>query len=316
MPESRRKSDVTRRDLVEASMDREIATLARRQFGVVALRQLTALGLSPRAVQHRAAAGRLHRIHHGVYAVGHPLLAERGHWMAAVLACGEGAGLCDVAAAALWDIRRSDAARFAVVVRTSGGRSRPGLRIHRRPTVRDDEMATRHGIRVTTPARTLLDLAAILSRDRLERALDRTEILELTDYPALDAIARAHPNHRGATKLRAAIVTYLAGTLTRSDLEALFIALCRRHGLPLPRVNQHLDGREVDFLFAEQRLIVEIDSWRYHKTRRAFEADRARDAAHLAKGYRTVRFTDRRLQSDEHGVAATLRAALAGARAA
>ena len=177
-------------------------------------------------------------------------------------------------------------------------------------------MTTRHGIPVTTPVRTLLDLAATLKTDALHRALDRTEILELTDYPALEAMARAHPNHRGATKLQAAIATYHAGTRTRSDLENLFLAVCRRHGLPRPRVNHHLAGHEVDFLFAEQRLIVEIDSWRYHRTRRAFDDDRARDALHLTLGHRTVRFTDRQLTNDEHHVASTLRAALAKARAA
>jgi Protein of unknown function (DUF559) len=158
----------------------------------------------------------------------------------------------------------------------------------------------RHGIRVTTPARTLLDLAATVGTDALHRALDRTEILELTDYPALDAIARTHPNHRGATPLRAAVRTWLAGTKIRSDLEELFLALCRRHGPPRPIVNGHVQGFEVDFLFAEQRLIVEIDSWRYHKTSRAFDADRARDAVHLQNGYRTVRFSDRLARERRH----------------
>ena len=315
MPQPRRKMDATRPNFVEAPIDREIATLARAQHGVVAQRQLAALGLSPRAVSHRAAAGRLHRIHHGVYAVGHVLLTRHGRWMAAVLACGPGSGLCDDDAAALWGIRRSDAARIDVVVPTPGGRSRPGLTIHRRSLLAG-ELVTEDGIPVTSPARTLLDLAATLKTDALRRALDRTEILELTDYPTLDAIARAHPNHRGAGLLRAALATYLAGTMTRSDLEDLFLSICRRHGLPRPRVNHDLAGTEVDFLFVEERVIVEIDSWRYHKARRAFDQDRARDALHLTLGYRTIRFTDRQLDSDPTGVAATLQAALTGARAA
>jgi len=110
---------------VEAPLDRRIARLAQTQHGVVALRQLMDLGLSRRAVSHRADAGRLHRLHHGVYAVGHATVTRRGRWMAAVLACGDGAGLCDADAAALWGIRRSDAAQIDVVVPTASGRSRP-----------------------------------------------------------------------------------------------------------------------------------------------------------------------------------------------
>jgi very-short-patch-repair endonuclease len=164
---------------------------------------------------------------------------------------------------------------------------------------------------VTTPARTVLDLAA-LKHIRLERVLDRVEVLELADYPALDAIARAHPRHPGAGRLRRLLAEHEAGAmLERSDLERLFLGLCSRHGLPKPRVNHRVNDVEVDFLFADQRLIVEVDSWRYHKTRRAFDADRARDAVHLTHGYRTLRFTDRRLESDCDGVAATVRAALA-----
>jgi very-short-patch-repair endonuclease len=295
---------------VEATVDMEIAGLARRQHGVVAVRQLAALGLSPRAVSHRASTGRLHRVHHGVYAVGHTLLGRRGHWMAAALACGPRAGLCDAAAGALWGIRRSDAAQIDVVVPSRGGRSRAGLRIHRRPSLLPGELITEEGIPVTSPARTLLDLAAILNLDALHRALDRAEMLELTDSPALDAIARAHPNHRGATPLRAALTTYVAGAMTRSDLEERFLALCRRHGLPPPRTNQHVHGFEVDFLFAEQRLVVETDGWRSHRSRRAFERDRDRDAALLLQGYRTLRITHERLRSDPAGVAATLSALL------
>jgi hypothetical protein len=302
--------DVRRPKFVDGPLDREIARLARRQHGVVAAGQLTALGLSPRAVSHRAAAGRLHRVHRGVYAVGHTVLGPRGHWMAAVLACGTGAALSHRAAAALWDIRRSDPVRIDVIVPTAGGRARPRLRIHRHPTLRRDETTTLDGIRVTTPARTLLDLAATLNTDALHRALDRTEILELTDYPALDAIARAHPNHRGAGPLRQALERYAAGALTRSELEDLFLALCRRHCLPAPTANAHVEGFEVDFLFAAGRLVVETDGWRYHRTRRAFERDRERDAALLLSGYRTLRVTHDRLHTDPAGVAATLRALL------
>jgi very-short-patch-repair endonuclease len=292
--------------------ERSIATLAGRQHGVASRRQLRHLGLSDDAIDRRIAAGRLHRLHRGVYAVGHTVIGARGRWMAAVLACGDGAALSHEAAAALWGIRRRDAARIDVTVPTTAGRSqRPGLRIHRTRMLRPDEVTAADGIPVTTPARTLLDLAATLDTDALKRALDRAEILELTDYPTLDAVARAHPEHPGSTRLRRTLRTYVAGTVTRSSLEELFLALCRRHGLPAPRVNAYVCGFEVDFLFDEQRLVVETDGWRYHGTRQAFERDRDRDATLLLEGYRTLRVTYHRLQRAPDVVAATLKRLLA-----
>jgi very-short-patch-repair endonuclease len=313
----RREWDVTRPNFVATTPDQAIAALAARQHGVVALPQLEALGLARRAVAHRAANGRLHRVHHGVYAIGHPVLGTPGRRMAAVLACGDGAAIGHATAGALWEIRRNDVATIDVVVPTAGGRRRPGLRVHRHPGLRADEVTTRHGIPVTTPARTLLDLAAALPPRKLRRALDQVEILELTDYPALRGIARAHPNHRGAARLRQALADHTAGTtLTRSDLEEVFLGICRTHGLPTPLVNQHVGEDTVDFLFAAERLIVEADSWRYHRTRQAFDRDRRRDWTHAGAGYRTLRFTDRQLEHEPLTVACAVRSALAEPRAA
>src|SRR4051812_21905427 len=242
-------------------VDRRVAELARRQYGVVATWQLAELGLPQQAVSHRVAAGRLHRVHHGVYSVGHAVLGSRGRWMAAVLACGPGAALSHASAAALWDLRRSGARIVDVTARRTG-RQRPGLRIHRPRRLPATEVTTREGIPVTTPARTILDMAATLTRSRLEHLLDQAEIQELTDYPSLDAIARAHPGHHGAARLQRATATHYAGTnLTRSALEILFKQLCRDHGLPGPRVNQQIAGKQVDFLSPHARLIVETDSW-------------------------------------------------------
>ena len=294
-----------------ASPDQAIAALAERQNGAVATRQLLALGLTRQAVARRAADGRLHRVHHGVYAVGHPVLTRRGRLMAAVLAGGEGAVLSHASAAAFWGLRRSDAERIDISVRRSGREKRDGLRIHRPRTLRPDEITTRDGIPVTTPARTVLDLAATLGRRPLERILDRVEVLELTDYPALHRMADAHPGHRGAPRLRAALDTHHAGTtLTKSELEERFLGLCRAHGLPTPLVNTWPSGQEVDFRFPGHALIVEADSWTHHRSRTAFENDRARDAHHTRAGYRTLRFTDRQLVDDPTAVAATVAAAL------
>jgi predicted transcriptional regulator of viral defense system len=183
------------------SVERAIAALATRQHGVVSRAQLRALGLSDGAITARARRGVLHRVHHRVYAVGHTVLAVRGHWMAATLACGPGAALSHASAAALWELRASAARIVDVTVPGAGSRTRRGLRIHR---ARDltGETTTHDGIPVTTPARTILDLAATLQRRPLERLLDQAENTRLTHVAALDALARAHPGHHGASKLR------------------------------------------------------------------------------------------------------------------
>jgi hypothetical protein len=299
-------------EVVAPAFDAALAALAARQHGVVATRQLVALGITQQAVSLRARAGRLHRLHRGVYAVGHTVLTVRGHWMAAVLACGDGAALSFATAAAHWDLRTGVPAVIDVSVPSAGGRrGRPGLRIHRAATLRDEEVTTaKHGIPATTPARTILDMAAVLSPTRLAVLLDRAERQELTDYAALDAIASGHPGHRGSAKLAGALATHYAGDdMTRSELEIAFLELCRSHGLPRPGVNGTVEGLEVDFLFPAARLTVETDSWRFHKTRRDFENDRARDALLAAAGYRTLRFTDRQIGRRPATVVAAIRAA-------
>jgi hypothetical protein len=175
----------------------------------------------------------------------------------------------------------------------------------------------RRAIPVTTPARTILDLATTVPDRQLKHALDQAEIQELTDYPALDALARAHARHRGATRLRKLLDKHEAGTArTRSGLEIAFLELCERHGLPRPLVNGELaTGLTVDFVFAAHHVAVEADSWQWHRGRAAFERDRERDTILATKGYRTLRFTDRQIENDAAAVARALTAALS-ARAA
>jgi len=203
--------------------------------------------------------------------------------------------------------------RFPVPAGAAG----PGCASTAHVVSRGHETATTRGIPVTSPARTILDLAATLRSERaLERVLDRVEILRLTDVKALAAIADARPGHRGAARLRRALADHVPGTtLTRSELEERMLALCRARDLPQPRVNDSVAGLEVDFLFAEQRVVVEADSWQHHRSRGAFERDRERDATLALAGHR-VRFTDRQMKRDAATVAAAIRAALAaGARA-
>jgi very-short-patch-repair endonuclease len=297
-------------------VDWAIGALAGAQYGVVSREQLRDLGLTPSAIDRRVAGGRLQVVHRGVYAVGHRVIVTRGRWMAAVLACGSGAALSHAAAAALWELRASEAVIVDVTARRTG-RSRPGIRIHRPRTLRPNETTTKDGIPVTTPARTILDLAAKLDGRPLERLLDQAESARLTDVPSLAALARAHAGHRGASKLRAALEDHEPGTtLTKSELEERFLALCRRAGLPRPNVNDDVEGLEVDFVFKDDRVLVETDSWRHHKSRDAFENDRRRDATHAAAGYRTLRFTHRQIAGEPATVAATIAAAMSDRRAA
>jgi predicted transcriptional regulator of viral defense system len=293
------------------SDEERLVQLALRQHGVVARRQLLVAGLSSSAIARRIDAGRLHIVHAGIYAVGHPLVSRDGRWMAAVLACGPRAAIGYGTAAAVWSLRRGEPRLVEIVAAHGRARTRDGVRVHRHPGLRRAEVTSWRGIPVTTPARTILDIAATASDRQLERALDQAEIQELTDYPSLDALARAHSRHRGSKRLRATLERHLAGTAkTRSDLEIAFRGLCEQHGFPPPLVNEPLCGITVDFVFAQQRVAVETDSWAWHRGRAAFERDRERDALLAAAGYRTLRFTDRQIELAPHTVVNALAAAL------
>jgi predicted transcriptional regulator of viral defense system len=270
--------------------DRELAALAGRQHGVVSRRQLLEIGFARAAIQRRLQSGRLHRLHRGVYAVGHPVVGAHGQWLAAVLACGPGAVLSHRSAGALWELRPSSAARIDVTVpRGSGCRSTAAIVVHR---PRDAVATTvRDAITVTTPMQTLADLARILPRRAVERAAEAAEALRLFD-------ARELPP-RLLKRLD------LVATTTRSPLEDAFLDLCERHGIPRPLVNTRVEGMEVDFCWPDVRLIVETDGHRHHGTRAAFERDRARDAALTAAGWRPVRVTHRQMR-DEEAVAGLL----------
>jgi very-short-patch-repair endonuclease len=293
-----------------ASADLAVAMLATAQHGVVERGQLRDLGLTDSAIARRIESGRLHRLRRGVYAVGHPVVGRLGQWLAAVLACGPGAHLSHASAAALQDIWRSDGALIHVTVPGPGRRSGPRLYVHRASDLGPEEVRTQLGIPVTSPARTIVDLAATAAGERMvERLLDRAETLHIGD---VRTVAAAHPGHRGARRILRTLGAHAPGTtLTRSDLEELLLALCRTHRLPTPRVNHVVAGLEVDLLFAPQRLAVEADSWTYHRTRSAFERDRERDALLARAGYRVLRFSDRQIEHEPSTVAGAIAAALA-----
>jgi hypothetical protein len=301
----------------ELGLDRVIAELVERQHGVVSLPQLTAMGLSTRGIGHRVAAGRLHRVHRGVYAVGHALVTLKGRWMAAVLACGPDALLSHRSAAALWGLRESARTNIDVTSPRRAGRSRDGLDVHRADTLLPQDATNVDGIPCTTVARTLLDLAEVVNRRQVERACDQADLERLLDATALDAVlTRAH-GRRGSPVLRSILDEHAIGqTVTRSEMEERFLTLCDRAGLPRPEVNvwialPHGGHAQADFLWREHRLIVETDGRAAHGTRRAFEHDRRRDQRLVLAGWRVIRVTWRQLTREPEELARILQALLA-----
>jgi very-short-patch-repair endonuclease/predicted transcriptional regulator of viral defense system len=291
----------------------ELALLAERQHGVVARWQLLARGFEPGAVTRRIERRRLHVVHRGVYAVGHPVLTPEGRWMAAVLAGGPGSTLSHRSAAAHHGV--IEAGRTVADVTAPTRRSsRPGIDLHE-GVLPEDERTIHDGIPVTTVARTLLDLATVLDDERLAQAVGKAEALGLGDTTSLPDLMCRYPSRRGAVALRAILADARIGMdLARSELEIRFLAFLRDRDLPRPEVNVPITARGrrivVDCLWREARLVVELDSRAHHSGWRAADADRARDFALVAAGMRTARVTWRRLHQDAGRLEAELRAVL------
>jgi very-short-patch-repair endonuclease len=274
---------------VATHVDLLIARVAANQHGVTTVAQLLALGLNHAAISHRVRHGRLHRLHRGVYAVGHSRLSNEGRWTAAVLACGPGAVFSHHAAAALWRLLPSRRGLVDVTVPGNAGRKkRRDIRLHRSTTLTQRETTRRLAIPVTSPARTLLDLRRVATPEELGRARRQADVF---GYPLEDAAG-------------------IAAEPTRSELERRFLQLCRRHSLPRPLVNARVGDYVADFLSPWASLIVETDGYRYHCGRAAFEHDHARQARLIAHGYEVLRFTWRQVVDEPEEVIAALRARL------
>jgi len=271
-----------------------------------------------RAIGGRLGRGAFHRLHRGVYAVGHRPLTMRAHWLAAVLACGEGAVLSHRSAAQLWGIRRhSELVVAGAVPRVESSsprtlRNRVATHLTR---LRSDETDVIDSIPVTSVSRTLFDLAAIVERDQLERAIEQARVLGLTDRVSLPDLIERHPGRRGSGVLREILGGAIAAAgVTRNDFEERFAALVRREGLPRPTLNAPLQvaGRifEIDCLWRGHRLALELDGRAAHSTPMAFEADRERDRLLLADGWRVTRVTWRQLEEQPGRIAAEIRTLL------
>ena len=296
--------------------DVEVARLADGQHRVVTTRQLAACGIVGPMVTARVRRGQLHPKHRGVWAVGCPTLTQTGSFMAAVLACGAGAVLSDYAAAAhLVLVTYDDGRDIDVIVPRSGGREIDGIRAHRsRLDPRD--VWTRDAIRVTSPARTILDLAATMGPKALRRLARQAQAEQHVNVRQLLDVLVRHPHHRGAAKLRAVIADGPAPT--RSDHEDLVLDVIDKAGIERPELNAwlHLDGRNIspDMLWREQRLVVECDSRRWHSDPLTLQDDADKQAILEANGYRVLRITWDQAVNHPRQTADRIRNALSGAR--
>jgi Protein of unknown function (DUF559) len=269
--------------------DRRIAELVERQHGVVARWQLLGAGLGPGAIAHRRNTGRLHVLYRGVYSVGHRSLTREARWMAAALAGGKGAVLSHRSAGAIWGIHKSTHLE-AIVVKQSHPRRGLLLRCCR---LEPDEIELVRGIPVTGVSRTLFDLAAVLPRRQVERAMNEAEIRHLTDRISLPDLLERYPGRPGAPTIKAILASGVSPT--RSDLEAAFLDFLDARDFERPETNAWVLARgtwyEADCLWRPQRLIVELDSRSFHDTAAAFEHDRTRDRRLHAEGWHVLRVT-------------------------
>jgi len=259
---------------------------------VVARTQLVAAGLSTRTVDRLLELGRLVALHRGVYAVGHAQLRPEGHRLAGVLACGDGAVLSHRSAAAAWGLLDDGGARSHVIVPAGSatGLTLPGLVVHRARLAEVDR-AERNGVPLTSVARTLVDVAGSGPRRLVARAVDSALVRQLYDQRAVDEILRRERGRRGVAVLRGVLeVRHPDAHRTRSELEAVALEKLLLAGLPPPRVNAWLPGPglEVDLLWEEPMLVVELDGRRYHAHRARLDAER--DVHLSAHGYRVRRF--------------------------
>jgi very-short-patch-repair endonuclease len=273
---------------------------------VVTRGQLLAFGLTTEAIKHRLAAGRLHRLHRGVYAVGRPEVGQRGRWMAAALCCGPEAALSHRSAASLWGFWLRPAGIDVTIPRGSL-RRRPGIRVHRRVGFGPEHRRVVDGIPVTDPVSTLIDLATCTGADQLDRAVNDADRLDLIDPEALRSALDSMPPLPGVGRLRSLLDTHTFAP-TDSVLERRFLQLAKGAGLPRPKTRARINGFRVDFYWSSLGLVVETDGLRYHRTPAQQKKDRQRDQAHAVAGLTTLRFTAAQVRYEADGVQRTLAA--------
>jgi very-short-patch-repair endonuclease len=289
------------------SQAQSVWALARRQHGVVSRAQLQERGLGRHEIEHRLRTGRLHRVRKGVYAVGRPELTGRGRWMAAVLACGSQAVVSHETALALWGLGPDRGSMIHVSVPAQFDRRPPGVAVHRPGRLEPSDVTLRQRIPVTTPARTLIDLAAVLPARHVEAAVNAADKLDLLTPDRLRAELDRRPGQRGVGRLRR-LLDRRTFRLTDSELERRFLRLVRSAGLPVPETGGWLNGFKVDFHWPGLGLVVETDGLRYHRTPAEQARDLLRDQAHTMAGLTCLRFTHAQVRYEPDAVRGTLAA--------
>jgi predicted transcriptional regulator of viral defense system len=301
-------------------VEAEVGRLALSQYGLVTLGQLEGLGFSRRAIQQRERAGRLHRIHQGVYSLTPGAMTERGLFMAGVLACGPDAVLSHRSAAYLWGLVDEWEVPIDVTAPNRRGRSPGGVAAHRDGSLLPVDKTIRFGIPCTSLARTLLDYAAVAPEWELRKVVAQAEVLRLLDRPAMRALLKRCRRRRGVARLGLILDTIHPQTKrTRSELERLFLSMCAKAAdVPEPEVNVWLSGADgkryqADFLWRDERLIVEADSRRFHDTDSAFVKDRKREQQLQLVGWRVSRCTWEEAEQEPRRLALTIQGLLAQA---
>lgn len=274
-----------------------LADLAERHYGVVSYRQLRRLGFSKGSIGRMSQARRLHRLHRGVYAVGHANIGHRGRCLAAVMACGRGAVLSHASAAWLWGLLPQCPRTIDVTV-PSHGRKHPGIALHHSSTLDAEEHGRLAGVRVTALARTLLDHAATAKPRASWNAIDRAHRRGLLDLGEIDAMLARRAGHRGAARLRRSLEIYRDPIFDRARSERLFLALVKDAGLPRPAINTWVGKWEIDAYWKAERFAVEVDGWEAHRSREAFEDDRLRQEEMKLVGIDSMRISARRIERE------------------
>jgi Protein of unknown function (DUF559) len=307
MEDARRLSVAGQRKSNTETLDQRVATLAGRQHGVVGRWQLDAIGLTEQMIRTRVAHGGFNPVHRGVYAVGHRALTVDSWWMAAVLAHGPEAALSHRSAGQLWGLYpRSEIAPEVIV--PGSKKTKPRIVAHR-GSLMADEVGRMWGIPVTSVARTMFDLAGMLEEREVERAWNEMEVREYRLRLSVPDLLERYPRRSG-TLLLGRLASSKSAGITRNELEEAFLALVDRFGLPRPRMNAHLAIRdrfyEVDCLWEDRLVAIELDGGAAHGTKRAFEKDRERDRILTAEGYTTARITWHQVTEKPSEVAADL----------
>lgn len=288
-------------------VDRLIAAIADAQHGVITREQLRNLGVDDNAIRYRVATGRLHRVAPNVFAVGRPSLDMHGQRLRALMTFSSEAWLSHRSGAAVWNLYwDATKSTHVSVMHRRGLAPREGVTLHRPRTLRPEDVTTHDGFAVTTPARTIFDLAATEPDRVVERAIEQSDILHLFDLRKIDALAARRIPGTKAVLTLLETVDAEQQTATRSLLEEDFLALSRQYELERPRVNEFVHGWRVDFHWPSRRLVVELDSAGFHLNRVAFERDRRQDTELQLAGWVVLRFTYRRVMRERRAVVAAV----------